>query len=208
MAALASASTAAQAELFGARLGCAIPGLDYQTDFLSCSEERALLEIFGTLAFKEAEYRQWRARRRSVGYGGKYDFTANELLPAEPVPQFLFALRARSAAWAGIAASKFNHAIIAEYRPGTQLGWHRDVHHFESVVGVSLAGRARMRFRRYPPSPGNRKAALALDLEPRSIYAMRGCARWEWQHAISATKALRFSVTFRTLAARRVPRDS
>jgi alkylated DNA repair dioxygenase AlkB len=208
MAAMASVSTSAQAELFGARPDCAIPGLDYQADFLSCSEERELLEIFSTLAFKEAEYRQWRAHRRIVGYGGKYDFTANELLPAEPVPQFLFALRARGAAWAGIAASKFNHASIAEYRPGTQLGWHRDVHHFESVVGVSLAGPARMRFRPYPPPLGNRKAALALDLEPRSIYAMRQCARWQWQHAISATKALRYSVTFRTLVERRAPRAS
>lgn len=34
----------------------------------------------------------------------------------------------------------------------------------------------------------------------RSAYAMRGAARWKWQHAISPTKELRYSITFRTLA--------
>jgi alkylated DNA repair dioxygenase AlkB len=206
MATPASTSTLAQAQLFGARADCAIPGLKYQPDFLSSSEELTLLEIFSTLALKEAEYRQWHANRRTVSYGGKYDFTANELLPAEPVAQFLLPLRARIAAWAEIAASQFNHAIIAEYRTGTQLGWHRDVHHFESVAGVSLAGPARMRFRPYPTPLGNRRGAFALDLQPRSVYSMQGCARWDWQHAISATKTLRYSITFRTLAEKLAPR--
>jgi alkylated DNA repair dioxygenase AlkB len=136
-----------------------------------------------------------------VSFGGKYDFTAHELVPAEPIPLFLFALRARVGAWSGIAAAQFNHAIIAEYPTGTQLGWHRDVPHFESVVGVSLAGAARLRFRPYPPHVGRRKAPFAIDLEPRSIYSMQAVARWNWQHAVSPTKALRYSITLRTLAA-------
>jgi alkylated DNA repair dioxygenase AlkB len=28
--------------------------------------------------------------------------------------------------------------LIAEYRPGNPLGWHRDVPDFESIVGISL----------------------------------------------------------------------
>jgi alkylated DNA repair dioxygenase AlkB len=39
---------------------------------------------------------------------------------------------------------------------------------------------------------------LAVDLAPRSIYSMAGEARWGWQHAISPTPALRYSITFRT----------
>jgi len=38
-----------------------------------------------------------------------------------------------------------------------------------------------------------------LVLEPRSAYILRGAARWRWQHAISPTKALRYSITFRTM---------
>lgn len=65
---------------------------------------------------------------------------------------------------------------------------------FEHVVGVSLLGSARMRLRRYPHVRRGGEAALALDLAPRSIYAMSGAARWNWQHAISPTRALRYSI--------------
>lgn len=40
---------------------------------------------------------------------------------------------------------------------------------------------------------------IAITLEPRSVYAMRGIARWGYQHSIPPVKALRYSVTFRTL---------
>jgi alkylated DNA repair dioxygenase AlkB len=137
-----------------------------------------------------------------VSYGGRYDFSSNELLPTGPIPDWLYPLRARVSEWVALRADDFSHALIAEYSPGTQLGWHRDVPDFESVAGVSLLGAARMRLRPYPARPGHRRAALTLDLEPRSIYAMRGPARWEWQHAISPTKELRYSITFRTLVSR------
>ena len=173
MARSASVNALAQGELFAGQHVFAIPGFRYQTSFLSPAQERLLLEAIRGLPLQEAQYRQWRANRRTVSFGGKYDFTANELMPAEPIPSFLFALRARAAAWSGIEASRFNHALIAEYRAGTQLGWHRDVSDFESVVGVSLAGAARMRFRPHPPRLGQRRAAFAIDLEPRSIYTMQ-----------------------------------
>jgi alkylated DNA repair dioxygenase AlkB len=205
--AVSSTTTAAQAQLFTESQAFAISGLRYQPNFVSPTEEISLLEIIRSLDLKEAQYRQWRANRRTVSFGGKYDFTAHELMPAAPIPPFLFALRTRIAAWSGIEASRFNHAIIAEYRIGTQLGWHRDVPDFESVVGVSLAGAARMRFRPYPPRIGVRKTAFAVDLAPRSIYTLQAAARWDWQHAVSPTKALRYSITFRTLAAGHARRD-
>jgi hypothetical protein len=59
-----------------------------------------------------------------------------------------------------------------------------------------------MRFRRYPPRPGPgraaARAAFHVDLAPRSIYTLQGEARWGWQHSVSPTKALRYSITFRT----------
>jgi alkylated DNA repair dioxygenase AlkB len=98
------------------------------------------------------------------------------------------------------------HAVVAEYQPSTPLGWHRDVPDFGVVGGLSLRGFARMRFRSYPHRKGD-PTALKIDLEPRSAYAMRGPARWNWQHAISPTRELRYSITFRTLAAS-TPGDS
>lgn len=199
---LGSSGVPAQAQLFAVRQDPPIPGFRYETNFLSVAEEHSLLEAIHGLELTEAQYRQWRAHRRTMSFGGKYDFTHQQLLPAEPIPAFLFAVRVRIAAWSGFEAARLTHGLIAEYRAGTQLGWHRDMPNFESVVGVSLAGAARMRFRPYPPpAAGQRKTAFSVDLEPRSIYTMQGAARWEWQHAISATKSLRYSITFRTLTA-------
>ena len=133
-----------------------------------------------------------------MSYGASYDFSSNELIPAGAIPPFLCPLRERIAQWAGLPASRFTHALVAEYKTGTQLGWHRDVPDFEIIVGVSLGGACRMRLRRYPPKKGGTIESLSLDLEPRSAYLMRGEARWAWQHSIPATKTTRYSITFRT----------
>jgi alkylated DNA repair dioxygenase AlkB len=76
------------------------------------------------------------------------------------------------------------------------------VPNFALVVGVSLGAPTRMRFRPYPLRKNRREGTFALVLEPRSVYLFRDKARWRWQHSIPATKALRYSITFRTLARR------
>jgi alkylated DNA repair dioxygenase AlkB len=90
------------------------------------------------------------------------------------------------------------HALVARYTPGTPLGWHRDVPDFEDIIGVSLAAEALMRFRPWPPRDPRRADVRRLALAPRSIYLLRGPARWQWQHSVAPVAALRYSVTFRT----------
>ncbi len=185
-----------QQELFA--LPPALPaGFTYAPGFLSGAQEAQLLEHIQALSFQEAQYKEWRARRRIVSFGGSYDFSRQQLKPAPPIPEFLHALRAQIGAWTRTAPARLQHAVIAEYRPATPLGWHRDVPDFEDIIGVSLLGRARMRFRPWPPKPQQR-ASQTIELEPRSAYRMRGEARWQWQHAISPTRELRYSITFRT----------
>jgi alkylated DNA repair dioxygenase AlkB len=111
----------------------------------------------------------------------------------------LHGLRAAAASFAGVPAGELTHALVAEYAAATQLGWHRDVPEFELVVGISLKGAARMRLRRYPHVAGRGDRSIAVELAPRSIYSLTGEARWGWQHAISPTPALRYSITFRSL---------
>lgn len=173
-------------------------GMTYRAEFITRDEERALLDEIHALPLSEAKYRQYTARRRTVNYGFSYDFTHQQAQPAPPIPEFLAPLRARAAQWAGVAPDDFIQALIAEYTPGTPLGWHRDVPDFELIVGVSLGGSARIRFRPYPWKPERRKEVFALELEPRSAYILRDTARWGWQHSIPPTKELRHSVTFRT----------
>jgi alkylated DNA repair dioxygenase AlkB len=185
----------AQASLFEPVLP---PGLIYRPEFLARDEEQSLLEIIRALPLREAQYRQYTARRRTVNYGYSYDFQRLEAKPAPPIPEFLATVRARAAQCAGVAAQDFVQALIAEYTPGTPLGWHRDVPDFELIVGISLAGAARIRFRPYPWKPERRKEVFALELEPRSAYVLRDEARWGWQHSVPPTKELRYSITFRT----------
>ena len=197
-----ASKVAQQPDLFGA--GPVLPeGFVYALEFITPEEEASLLAHIRELPLQEAKYKEFTARRRTVSYGGKYDFSANKLEAAPEIPPFLFPLREKVAKWVGLPPGAFVHALVTEYSPGTPLGWHRDVPEFEVVVGVSLGGHARMRLRPYRPrEKQNRKDAIALDLEPRSAYIMRDNARWAWQHCISETKTLRYSVTFRTAAAR------
>ena len=140
----------------------------------------------------EARYRDFTARRRIVHWG-----------PEDEKPGFLLPLRARVAAWLGVAADKLEQILINEYRTGTPLGWHRDSPEYNLVAGVSLAAPCRMRFRPYPPRRGG--PVLSLELAPRSAYQLCGEVRWRWQHSVPATKALRYSVTFRSLALKAKP---
>lgn len=176
-------------------------GFVYAPEFIDEMQQGELLELIRALPFEEAQYKQWRARRRIVSFGGRYDYSQNELGEAPPIPPFLYPLRAQLAHWAGLREERVQHATVAEYRPGTPLGWHRDVPEFEDVIGTSLLGHARMRFRPWPPASGQR-ATWKVDLEPRSAYQIRGPARWQWQHAVSPTRELRYSITFRTRNAR------
>jgi alkylated DNA repair dioxygenase AlkB len=188
-------SPASQASLFPPVLPA---GLTYRDEFVSHDEERELLGHIRELPLREARYQQYTARRRTVNYGFSYDFTHQRKDPAPPIPEFLAPLRARAAQWAGIAPEDFVQALVAEYSPGTPLGWHRDVPDFELIVGISLGGVARIRFRPYPWKPERRKEVFALELQPRSAYILRDAARWGWQHSIPPTKVLRHSITFRT----------
>ena len=188
---------ASQAELFRPE---GLPdGFVYRPGFLSPPEEDALVVAVQTLPLEEARYRTFTAKRRIASFGAGYDFSTNVLTPAPPLASFLEPLRDRVSAWAGVPARDFAQCTVAEYAPGTQLGWHRDVPHFGMVVGVSLAAPCRMRLRPYPHVKDAKARSLGLLIEPRSAYVLRDDARWRWQHAISPTKALRYSITFRTL---------
>jgi alkylated DNA repair dioxygenase AlkB len=191
------AERGAQQDLFG------VPhlpeGYAYIPELVTPDEEAALLAVIRSLPLQEAKYKEYTAKRRTVSYGGKYDYTRNVLDPAPGIADFLMPLREKVAGWVGIPPEQFVHGLVSEYRPGTPLGWHRDVPDFEAIVGVSLGGTARMKLRPYQPGGPNLRAdVIALELEPRSAYSIRGVARWGWQHSIVATEELRYSITFRT----------
>ena len=175
------------------------PGLEYRADFLDRGLEATLIQTFSALPFREAPFRQYTARRRVVRFGhdGYADF--GELQDGGPWPAWLHDLRAKAAHVARVDDDAFVHGLVTEYRPGTPIGWHRDKPGYGTVVGISLASACRMRFRPYDKRH-DRHAVIAIELAPRSLYVLRDDIRWRWQHQIPPVKALRYSVTFRTLA--------
>jgi len=192
--------TPSQASLFDALPVSEPRGFRYQEDFLSPAEEAGLIELAQALPLREMRYKSYTARRRVLSFGGQYDFDANRLRAAGDIIPALEPLRAKAAAWLGVAPTAFTQILLAEYRPGTPLGWHRDVPDFEDVVGVSLLSEAVLRFRPYRPGAPASRRVIKLALAPRSVYLLRGPARWDWQHSVAPTALLRYSITLRTAA--------
>jgi alkylated DNA repair dioxygenase AlkB len=170
-------------------------GFLYKLDFLTEREQSDLLATFRELPFAAFDFHGYLAKRRIVEYGWEYDFGSRQASTTQPIPEFLYPFRGRAASFAGIGPEQIVEAVVTEYPPGAPIGWHRDVPQFETILGISLGTACRMRLKPYRAEG----RIVSITLEPRSIYVMRGDARWKWQHSIPAVEQLRYSVTFRTL---------
>jgi DNA oxidative demethylase len=172
-------------------------GLVYREDFISPAEERRLLEELEALDFRPVTMRGQTARRTVRHFGLDYDYDSGDLVPADPLPESMLWLRERCADLMEREPADLVQILVSRYPSGAGIGWHRDAPTFGSrIAGVSLLAPCRMRFQR---TVGGVRSVAALELAPRSAYLLDGKARWSWQHSIPATKALRYSVTFRTL---------
>lgn len=174
-----------------------LEGFSYRPELLDQAEEAALLTHVRNLPFREFEFHGYTGKRRVVSFGWKYDFSGQKLREADPIPEFLRPLTTRAASYVKREPEAFEQVLVTEYRPGAGIGWHRDKGVFGEVVGVSLLAPCILRFRRKVNDKWDRVNVLA---EPRSAYHLTGPARAEWQHSILRVDALRYSITFRTMA--------
>ena len=191
----------AQGSLFEANVP---DGFRYQGSFITPAEEEALITEISRIEFSTFEMRGVVARRRVALFGHSYD--ANRV--SSPLPAFLMPLRHKIACWAGVDADAFAMSLINEYPPGAPIGWHRDAPQYGITAGVSLLSSCPMRLRPYI-SPGEvtrgadqrRTATHEILLEQRSAYLLTGDSRNGYEHQIPPVRALRYSITFRTLRA-------
>jgi DNA oxidative demethylase len=175
-------------------------GWIYEPDVITDAEEAEIVARVAALPFREVVFRGFTARRRVVQLGWVYDFESRGLTPAPAPEPWLEPLRGHAGRLAATDPAAFEEILLTEYQPGAQIGWHRDAPAFGAkVVGVSLLGTCRMRFRR---RSGENWETWAQVLEPRSAYVIGGEARSTWYHSIPATTELRYSITFRTLRRR------
>ena len=171
-------------------------GLVYVEELITEQEEREALELIESIEFHEIEMRGQVAKRTVTQFGLRYDYGSWALEETEPLPAPLEPIRARAAQLAGTEPGALAQTLVSRYPEGAGIGWHRDAPAFGRIVGVSLLSPCRMRFQR---GKGTERETHALELAPRSGYLLSGSVRWAWQHSIPGAKALRYSLTFRTL---------
>lgn len=177
-------------------------GFRYQPDLIDASEEAALVAWIATLHLAPYEFQGYLANRNVTAFGYRYSYRSRKMESAPPLPPLLLALREKVAAFAGCPAEDFKQVLVTEYAPGVALGWHRDRLQYGEIVGISLLSACHFKLRR---RAGDRWLRAAQMVAPRSAYIMAGEARMDWEHGLPPVDALRYSLTFRTLAEGFVP---
>ena len=200
-----------QLSLLSEETSAAPTGLEYHDEFLTASEEAALL--------KPIDASEWLTdlSRRVLHFGYKYDYSnrrLDETARIGPLPEWLVQLthKIREAASEGVQQlldprQPFEQAIINEYQPGQGIAPHIDRDCFGPVVAtLSLGSAINMDF-----CCGATGDEHVLRLEPRSLVLMHGDARSTWRHGIAKRhsdewneqkikRQRRVSITFRTIA--------
>jgi alkylated DNA repair dioxygenase AlkB len=183
-----------QANMFDPSPAAFPDGFRYQPDLISKDEERWLAEHIAFLPLKEFEFQGFFGKRRIVSFGWRYDFNGGGLQQTDDMPAFLLPVRDQAAAFAGLRPDRLQQVLLTEYKPGVQIGWHKDRSVFGEVVGISLLSSCTFRLRLKVGTKWERASILA---EPRSAYLLAGPCRTEWEHSIPAVDELRYSITFR-----------
>lgn len=177
----------------------ALPGLATAGNVIEVEEEIELVARIDAVGLTPFEFQGWTGKRLTQSFGTRYDFARGAVEAAPPIPDWLTPLRCRAARFAGLDPDELRQALVIRYDPGAGIGWHRDRPVYGHVVGISLGAEATMRFRRRGPKGFER---VGVPLKPRSIYHLSDDARHAWEHSIAPMERARWSVTFRSLAAR------
>ncbi|MBV9788821.1 MAG: alpha-ketoglutarate-dependent dioxygenase AlkB [Chloroflexi bacterium] len=180
-----------------------VPGLRYIAAYLTLEEQAALAAVI--------DEQPWLTdlKRRVQHYGYRYNYTGRTV----DMSMFLGPLPT----WASRLAHQLHHdgytpelpdqVIVNEYQPGQGISSHIDcVPCFgDTILSISLLSACSMLF-----THSRSQAQSSLCLEPGSLLAMQGEARYAWKHSIPARKSdmyndqkilrsRRLSLTFRTV---------
>ena len=180
-----------------------ISGLIYVPDFITFAEHDFLLS--------QIDQKPWLTdlKRRVQHYGYKYDYKARTVSNNAylgPLPDWLSSI-SKKLHDDGVFLSVPDQVIVNEYLPGQGISAHIDCApcFADTIASLSLGSPCIMEFSN--PKTGEKKSIV---LQGRSLIALSGPARYEWQHAIPAKKsdiingikterARRVSLTFRNV---------
>ena len=171
-------------------------GLRYTPEFVPAPTERDLIAHLAQLPLQPFQFGAFEGNRRVKSFGFRYDYTAQKMLEAEPVPEWLAHVARSVEGFFDIPQGSISQVLCTDYDVGVGIGWHRDKPHFDKVFGLSLGAACKFRFRRRVGEGWERHT---LEAEPRSLYMMDGESRHVWQHSIPPVEQRRYSITFRTM---------
>ncbi len=172
-------------------------GFSYVPAFLTGEEQRELLRRLQELHYEHDVFRGQRLKRGYAQFGYAYVSTGRKLDPAAPLPDFLAALIEKGLPHCP-PGTRFNQCIVTHYPENAGIGWHTDAPRFaEVIMAVSLGGEGCLQFR---PN-GAEEVAFEVLAGLGSLYVMRGPARWAYQHQVVPVQSVRYSLTFRQVAA-------
>src|SRR5205823_1598060 len=169
----------------------------YQPEFISEDEEKELIGRISALSLSPFQFGAFEGKRRVASFGWRYSYTSHSLEKADEIPGWIAPIRARVESFADLPDGAVKQLLVTEYDVGVGIGWHRDKPHFDKVFGLSLLSPCKFRFRR---KIGTKWQRITVNAEPGSLYMMAGESRSIWEHSIPPVDAMRYSITFRTMA--------
>ncbi len=162
-----------------------VPGLTYARDFLSPSEEKALVE--------EIDRHRWvrDLSRRVQHYGWRYNYKARRVEPSDylgPLPKWAEFIADRLVSSA-LVPQRPDQLIVNEYVGNQGISKHSDSESFaEGIATISLLESWEMKFRKKPLECENTGKPVGQVLARRSVAVMSGDSRWRWTHEIPGRK--------------------
>ncbi|WP_093665577.1 alpha-ketoglutarate-dependent dioxygenase AlkB [Sphingomonas gellani] len=186
-----------QHDLFAAPAAALPPGLMRSDLLIGAEEQRILASRIDAEALTPFRFQGWLGKRLTRSFGWSYDFDRGRLLPGDPLPDWLVAVRDAVARFAGMDPTRLEQAMLIRYDPGAGIGWHKDRPAFDHVIGLSLGAACELRLRRRRPGGFDR---ASIPLTPGHAYLLSGEVRHGWEHSIAPVTDTRWSITFRSMA--------
>lgn len=158
-----------------------IPGLNYIGNYLNKTQQQQLVETIDKQQWIHDLY------RRTQHYGYRFFFRTGMIYPFSYLGKFPEWLQeiADNLYHRSIVCEIPQQALVNEYLPGQGIGGHVDtIACFgEEVVSLSLVSECFMLFQNKET-----KEKIGIVLEPGSMVAMKGVARYQWAHSITKSE--------------------
>ena len=174
-------------------------GFKYGDNFITKEEEDLLLHEIAHLDLHTFNFQGYEAKRKVASFGYDWNFENRTLTKGKEFPPAFAFLVQKVSGHLKLAPELIGELLVTEYPPGSVINWHRDAPPFDVIAGISLNTDCTFKLRPQEKSRQGRGSVISIPVRRRSLYIMAGEARSAWQHSIAPVKAVRYSITLRTL---------